>query len=750
MTQEAPFYKSGGTLAGDAPSYVTRQADQDLLDSLLNGEFCYVLTSRQMGKSSLVSRCRIQLRERGVQQAVLDLQRFGTNLKVEQWYNGLLSALAEDLDLEDEIEDFMDDHADLGAHQLWLDCLRRVVLERIEKPVVIFVDEIDIVRALDFGTDEFFAGIRELYNRRSADPELRRLTFCLLGVASPASLIHDKRITPFNIGKRINLVDFQPEEMRVFSQGLKRFGADQALAAVDRVAYWTGGQPYLSQRLCQEVAERGETGQESEVDDFCQRLFLSKEGREGDPNLTFVRDRILGTLEEREPILHSYRDILNGRTVIDDAGAPHLGSLKLSGVVKIEEGRLAVKNRIYEQVFNKEFVKRHMPVNWQRVVQRAALWLGGVFLFACLPVAIWALHQRSAARADLENARIEVAEAYNVMQPILRNDTIDRMESELSRLEGLFADAPDHPNMLFSKGRLSIALGNMYEGAGRTEEAVEKFQETAKIMRNLKARGHETERSTFELSAALNELGGHSLRQAQANRGELEEAGRYFEESRQVLEPFSDKPGLGPWLYSIALQHLSDVARNGREHDEAKRLLDESLVYRKRLVDRAPNEGRSLWYLNQTYERIGLLNKTLEKYPESMTAFQAASDAMKHAFESEPDTVRWGLEYGRRLTQWAEVAELADDQDLERELYEKALDVRRRVADRFPDSTSARSDLSDAYRRLALVASNDEEKATWTLEEWRVLQGLHRTRALDNERESRYETLKAMFENEKQ
>jgi hypothetical protein len=50
---QSTFYVTGGTLRHDAPSYVERQADKDLLDGLLKGEFCYVLTSRQMGKSSL-------------------------------------------------------------------------------------------------------------------------------------------------------------------------------------------------------------------------------------------------------------------------------------------------------------------------------------------------------------------------------------------------------------------------------------------------------------------------------------------------------------------------------------------------------------------------------------------------------------------------------------------------------------------------------------------------------------------------
>src|SRR2546430_13914263 len=74
---ESTFYVTGGTLRQDAGCYVERQADKELLDGLLKGEFCYVLTSRQMGKSSLMVRAAGKLREQGVRVAGVGLTAGG-------------------------------------------------------------------------------------------------------------------------------------------------------------------------------------------------------------------------------------------------------------------------------------------------------------------------------------------------------------------------------------------------------------------------------------------------------------------------------------------------------------------------------------------------------------------------------------------------------------------------------------------------------------------------------------------------
>ena len=403
-----------------APSYVERAADRQLLNALLEGKFCYVLNSRQMGKSSLCVRVKNLLAAKGVACAFVDLTRIGgQNLTPEQWYAGILGEIGRSLGLRTEFLAYWKDHIQESPMQRVFGALRDVALAKNDGLVTVFIDEVDAARSLPFNADEFLTGIRECYNRRAHDPSYNQLTFCLLGAAIPSDLIRDAKTTPFNIGERIYLRDFTREEASVLAKGLG-VGREKLL---DRINYWTNGHPFLTQSLCTAVEHDASIHTDEDVNALVKRDLLEPKARETNINLADVGNRVLNGYVDgddvdkfRADILSAYEKSLSGRTVlVDDESNRVTAVLKLSGLMRSEGKSLKVRNPIYERVFGRDWIKENMPGQEVRR-QKRAFWIGVIrtALIAAMVIALVAnlAYRNNQLRVAADKARD--AEAYEV------------------------------------------------------------------------------------------------------------------------------------------------------------------------------------------------------------------------------------------------------------------------------------------------------------------------------------------------
>lgn len=332
----------GGAVALDSKLYIVRPTDDEFLEAIRRRDsIVLVKGARQMGKTSLLARGMQQARAAGSEVVLTDFQKLNASHldSIDAFFVALAEMLYDQLDLDTDPEDFW--NAKRGASINFERYVRREVLKQIEKPLVWAMDEVDRLLTCPFGS-EVFGLFRSWHNERQLDPSSpwERLTLAIVYATEPHLFITDPNQSPFNVGTKLELRDFTPEQAAEMNARLGSPLRDPAEVA--RMYALLGGHPYLVHRGLYEMKQRGLS-----IDDF-EATADRDEGPYGD----HLR-RILVLLARDPELTEIVRGVLGGQP------CPTMDSfyrLRSAGLLTGDTAReVAMRCRLYEN-----YLKRHL------------------------------------------------------------------------------------------------------------------------------------------------------------------------------------------------------------------------------------------------------------------------------------------------------------------------------------------------------------------------------------------------------
>ncbi len=367
-------YQVGGSLKTDDSSYVIRAADTQLYSALKCGNFCSVFEARQTGKSSLLVRIKQRLEAESYSCVCVNMSIIcDKKTSIESWYKCLLFQIGLELNLFKNIEfkTWWETNKTLDPLQRFHKFIVEIITIYFpQKKVIFFIDEVDSLLNLSFSVEPFFSLIQAYRDQREIAPEYNRLTFAVFGVATPSDFVEDIVKSPFYNGISIELQGFKPTEINPLINGLSgKISCPETI--LREILYWTGGQPFLTQKLCQMVWHMTQKNQNKilTIPEAAKGLWVknivqssviqSWKIQDKPEHLITIENRLLLNVKISQNLLKIYQKILLDLEIKVD-GSREQTELLLSGLVIKQNGVLQVNNPIYRHVFNLQWVEQQL------------------------------------------------------------------------------------------------------------------------------------------------------------------------------------------------------------------------------------------------------------------------------------------------------------------------------------------------------------------------------------------------------
>ncbi len=378
------FFSVGAPLHAVRPGYVRRPADDTLFETLVSGGYAHVIAPDRTGKSSLIAAASAKLQNNGIKIAIIDLAQISERdggADAGRWYYSIAYRLLRQLRLKIDLQAWWQDKSFLSNRQRLVEFYVEIILQNISERIVVFIDEVQCIEDLPFA-GHLLASIRAAHNSRITEPDFARLSFVLIGECDPSSLVENENLSPFAITRPIHLNDFTRTDLDLFAKELNLSQSD-ANSALDRIYFWTSGQPYLTQKLARSVARERVSGNiEAQVDRIAIQQLAGRAAIQNEPHMSHIHRKVTGDKKYCEALLNLYGQIRKGVATEADLGSSLQRRLMAVGlIVAGEDGTLTIRNRLYESVFTARWANENLPLHWRG----PAIAVGIILAFIAIP-----------------------------------------------------------------------------------------------------------------------------------------------------------------------------------------------------------------------------------------------------------------------------------------------------------------------------------------------------------------------------
>jgi hypothetical protein len=235
-----------GAVRLKSPFYVERALDTSIREQVVkSGVTVRLKGARQTGKSSALARIYQYLRDRKQPVLYVDFQRLDEKHTAD--LDSLLHYLAGFVALRLKTNQGAGTYwgSELGAKDNLTSFIEEQVLEQVDTPVVLILDEVDRLFGYHY-QDDFFGLVRSWHSNRAFDDRWDRLNLLLTYSTEASLLIQDDAQSPFNVGEAFETLDFDLDQVKLLN--FKHGSPIGVQADLDFLMELLEGHPFLVRR----------------------------------------------------------------------------------------------------------------------------------------------------------------------------------------------------------------------------------------------------------------------------------------------------------------------------------------------------------------------------------------------------------------------------------------------------------------------------------------------------------------------